>query len=51
MERLRKELGDKTWPGQALGADPFAPVAPCHRVPGAKGWQGGFSAPGGRCSR
>lgn len=33
--------------GQALGANPFAPVVPCHRVLGAKGWQGGFSAPGG----
>lgn len=44
------ELGDKTLAravGQALGANPFAPVVPCHRVLGAKGWQGGFSAPGG----
>ncbi|PZQ75380.1 MAG: cysteine methyltransferase [Variovorax paradoxus] len=47
---IAEELGDKTLAravGQALGANPFAPVVPCHRVLGAKGWQGGFSAPGG----
>lgn len=47
---VAEELGDKTLAravGQALGANPFAPVVPCHRVLGAKGWQGGFSAPGG----
>lgn len=47
---IAEELGDKTLAravGQALGAIPFAPVVPCHRVLGAKGWQGGFSAPGG----
>lgn len=32
--------------GQALGANPFAPVVPCHRVLAAQG-PGGFSAPGG----
>ena len=32
--------------GQALGANPFAPVVPCHRVVAANGL-GGFSAPGG----
>ena len=32
--------------GQALGANPFAPVVPCHRVLGASG-NGGFSAHGG----
>ncbi|RYF75059.1 MAG: MGMT family protein, partial [Comamonadaceae bacterium] len=44
------ELGDRQLAravGQALGANPFAPVVPCHRVMGAQGWQGGFSAPGG----
>ena len=47
---IAEELGDRTLAravGQALGANPFAPVVPCHRVMGAKGWQGGFSAPGG----
>ncbi len=33
--------------GQALGANPFAPVVPCHRVLGAKTGTGGFSAHGG----
>lgn len=33
--------------GQALGANPFAPVVPCHRVLAAHGASGGFSASGG----
>ena len=33
--------------GQALGANPFAPVVPCHRVLAARAGAGGFSAPGG----
>jgi methylated-DNA-[protein]-cysteine S-methyltransferase len=33
--------------GQALGANPFAPVVPCHRVLGAMTGTGGFSAHGG----
>ncbi|HWH83811.1 MAG TPA: methylated-DNA--[protein]-cysteine S-methyltransferase [Burkholderiaceae bacterium] len=33
--------------GQALGANPFAIVVPCHRVLAAHGRSGGFSAPGG----
>jgi len=33
--------------GQALGANPFAIVVPCHRVLAAGGRGGGFSAPGG----
>jgi methylated-DNA-[protein]-cysteine S-methyltransferase len=33
--------------GQALGANPFAPVVPCHRVLAAGGRAGGFSAEGG----
>ncbi len=33
--------------GQALGANPFAPVVPCHRVLGAQTGTGGFSAHGG----
>jgi len=33
--------------GQALGANPFPIVVPCHRVVAAAGQLGGFSAPGG----
>lgn len=33
--------------GAALGANPFAPVVPCHRVLAAGGRSGGFSATGG----
>ena len=33
--------------GQALGANPFAIIVPCHRVLAAHGAAGGFSAPGG----
>ncbi|MBI4397389.1 MAG: MGMT family protein [Elusimicrobia bacterium] len=33
--------------GRALGANPFAPIVPCHRVIRSDGTLGGFSAPGG----
>lgn len=33
--------------GQALGANPFAPIVPCHRILAAGRRSGGFSAPGG----
>lgn len=33
--------------GQALGANPFVIVVPCHRVVAADGKNGGFSAAGG----
>jgi methylated-DNA-[protein]-cysteine S-methyltransferase len=33
--------------GQALGANPFAPTIPCHRVIGANGELTGYSGPGG----
>jgi len=33
--------------GQALGANPFAIVVPCHRILAANGRMGGFSAHGG----
>jgi methylated-DNA-[protein]-cysteine S-methyltransferase len=33
--------------GRALGANPFAPVVPCHRVVAAQGRWGGYSGPGG----
>jgi methylated-DNA-[protein]-cysteine S-methyltransferase len=33
--------------GRALGANPFAPQVPCHRVVGADGRLTGYSGPGG----
>jgi len=33
--------------GRALGANPFAPTIPCHRVVGANGRLIGYSGPGG----
>jgi len=33
--------------GQAMGQNPFPIIVPCHRVLGAGGKAGGFSAPGG----
>jgi methylated-DNA-[protein]-cysteine S-methyltransferase len=44
------ELGDRALArdvGQALGQNPFAIIVPCHRVMGANGKLGGFSANGG----
>jgi methylated-DNA-[protein]-cysteine S-methyltransferase len=37
--------------GQALGANPFAPVVPCHRVLAAGSRGGGFSAEGGTATK
>lgn len=37
--------------GQAMGANPFAPVVPCHRVLAASGQPGGFSASGGAVTK
>ena len=33
--------------GAALGANPFAPAIPCHRVLRSDGKMGGYSGPGG----
>ena len=47
---LARRLGDVRQAravGQALGANPFPIVVPCHRVLAAQGRSGGFSAPGG----
>jgi methylated-DNA-[protein]-cysteine S-methyltransferase len=47
---LARELGEPGAAravGQALGANPFAPVVPCHRILAAHGRSGGFSAHGG----
>jgi methylated-DNA-[protein]-cysteine S-methyltransferase len=45
------KLGDRLLArevGQALGANPWPIVVPCHRVTAAGGQLGGFSAPGGQ---
>ncbi|WBY02006.1 methylated-DNA--[protein]-cysteine S-methyltransferase [Ramlibacter tataouinensis] len=47
---LARELGEPGAAravGQALGANPFAPLVPCHRILAAHGGSGGFSAEGG----
>lgn len=47
---IAARLGDRNAAravGQALGANPFPIVVPCHRVVAAGGKLGGFSAPGG----
>jgi methylated-DNA-[protein]-cysteine S-methyltransferase len=48
---LAAQLGDRQAAravGQALGSNPFPIIVPCHRILGADGKLGGFSAPGGR---
>ena len=48
--QVAEQLGDRTLAravGQAMARNPFAPVVPCHRVLGADGRPGGFSARGG----
>lgn len=40
------EISDSRRVGQALGRNPWPIVVPCHRVLGADGKTGGFSAPG-----
>ena len=50
---IARRLGDVALSravGQALGANPFAPVIPCHRVLAANGL-GGFSAHGGGATK
>ena len=47
---IARRLGDVALSqqvGQALGRNPIPVIVPCHRVLGANGWSGGFSAPGG----
>ena len=47
---IAAEMGDVSVSravGQALGANPFAVIVPCHRVLAAGGRSGGFSAGGG----
>lgn len=48
--QVAEELGDRQLAravGQAMARNPFAPIVPCHRVLGAQGRPGGFSARGG----
>ncbi len=52
--RIARQLGgdaDARGVGQALGANPFPIVVPCHRVIAADGRLGGFSAPGGTTTK
>lgn len=47
---IARKLGDVAYSqrvGQALGANPFPVIVPCHRVVGLDGRMTGFSAPGG----
>ncbi|MFZ3007855.1 MAG: methylated-DNA--[protein]-cysteine S-methyltransferase [Phenylobacterium sp.] len=47
---VAKRLGDPAASravGEAMGKNPFPILMPCHRVQGADGKLGGFSAPGG----
>jgi methylated-DNA-[protein]-cysteine S-methyltransferase len=51
---VAEQLGDKRLArdvGQALGANPWPIVVPCHRVTAAGGKLGGFSAPGGAATK
>ncbi|MGE4243050.1 methylated-DNA--[protein]-cysteine S-methyltransferase [Ramlibacter sp.] len=51
---IAKEMGEpgaSRAVGQALGANPFAPVVPCHRILAAGGRSGGFSAEGGASTK
>ena len=52
--QIARQLGgdaDARSVGQALGANPFPIVVPCHRVIAADGRLGGFSAPGGTATK
>ncbi len=52
--QLAAELGDPGKAravGQALGRNPWPIVVPCHRITGADGRTGGFSAPGGAATK
>ena len=51
VARAIGEPGASRAVGQALGANPFAPVIPCHRVLAAGGRSGGFSAEGGASTK
>lgn len=51
---IARELGDVSMSqavGYALGKNPFPIIVPCHRVLGANGKVGGFSASGGTATK
>ena len=47
MSRTGDDPGAARAVGKALGENPWPIIVPCHRVLGADGKSGGFSAPGG----
>ena len=52
--QLAAQIGDPNQAravGQALGRNPWPIVVPCHRITGADGRTGGFSAPGGSATK
>ncbi|MCR3722849.1 MULTISPECIES: methylated-DNA--[protein]-cysteine S-methyltransferase [Prauserella salsuginis group] len=51
LARRLGEPGAAQAVGQALGANPFAPIVPCHRILAAGGKPGGFSATGGLATK
>ncbi len=51
MARQLGDVGLSRAVGQAMGANPIPLIIPCHRVLGANGSLGGFSAPGGGASK
>jgi methylated-DNA-[protein]-cysteine S-methyltransferase len=51
LARRLGEPGAARAVGRALGANPFAPVVPCHRVLAVGGRTGGFSAHGGAATK
>lgn len=50
-EKMEAPLGAARAVGQALGANPFPIIVPCHRILAAGGKTGGFSAPGGTTTK
>lgn len=51
MARRLGDPGRAQAVGQALGRNPWPIVVPCHRITGADGRMGGFSAPGGTATK